>query len=130
MYQAAVWWPKASLTVTRYDRHGQPLMDVGQGAREIRIRMDNRSTEVLTAEGSRIKVDATAFVSTHMEPGDELWMGELNDWVGTDRGQNADTVVYQVVYYDATPDIKNRFVTRKVGLMKKAASRNPDASSS
>lgn len=125
LYQAAVLWPRTPLSSTTRgsDAYGQPTLDT---AVEIRVRWDDTKREVLDAQGNRVVVDATALVDRTIAVGSEMWLGPLSDWVGTAVGQDDDTEVMLVKTFNAVPDVRNRYVTREVGLMKKAATRNQD----
>lgn len=115
-------WPKDAIGDN--DGYGQPLLSRGV---EVRVRWDDTAADVLDAQGNRIKVDATALVDREMTVGSELWLGQLSDWIGTALGQDNETRVMVVKTYNAVPDVRNRYVARTVGLMKKSSTRNEQA---
>lgn len=117
-YQAAVLFP-----ATGVDRYGQPTMG---SPREIRVDYDDSKRDVLNSQGQRIAVDGVALVIEHIDIGSELWLGELSDWLGTGSGSAMTTPIDVLVVktYTETPDVKNRYKTREIGLMKKANTRN------
>ncbi len=119
-YQAAVYW---AMTANSSDGYGQPTLDAPE---EIRCRWDDTKRDVLDAQGMRVAVDATAYVDREITVGSELWLGQLDDWLGTGDGPGLDDPVDVMVVktYNATPDVRNRYVTRVIGMMKKANTRN------
>lgn len=126
-YQPAVWWPKGTTRATGIDGYGQPLLTTSI---PIRWRLDDSARQdVMDAESNRIRVDATAIVDVDMSVGDEVWPGAIEDWIGTSgtlSQTSEDDYVYVVKTFNKTPDIRNRYHTRKVGLMRKSHERNPN----
>lgn len=116
-YQAAVLWP-----VTGTDRYGQPTL--GDPV-EIRCRWDDTRRDILDAQGMRVAIDATIYVDMDIDIGSEIYKGQLDDWLGTALGQDDNTDVMVVKTFNGTPDLRQRYTTRKIGLMKKSATRNP-----
>ena len=116
LYQTAVLW-----SVSGIDRYGQPTMDTPV---EIHLRWDDSSHTSLDPQGNRVRVDATALVDQDIAVGSELWLGTLDDWVGTGTGQDDETIVMTVKTFNSTPDVRGRYYTREIGMLKKASSRS------
>lgn len=114
-YQGAVLWPKSG-----FDRHGQ--VTVGSPV-EMRVRWNDAKAERLDAQGNTVTVDATAIVDREVEIGGQMWLADdpsksaLDQWYGVgSAGQTQDEKVLTVITFDATPDSKNRYAQREVGL--------------
>lgn len=105
--QFAVLWPKDG-----YDGHGEPT--VGEPV-ELRVRWNNKQRLAYDAQGNPVAVDAVVIVDQEIEVGSSMWEGQLADWYGTGSAGD-DSGVMEVVTYNETPDIKNRFKRRTVGL--------------
>lgn len=117
-YQAAVLWRKAGM-----NRYGEPTLHPPE---EIRVDWDDTKREVLDSNGQRVAVDAAALVDRDIAVGSEMWLGELALWLGSGTGSGAALPVDVMVVktFNSTPDFRNRYKTREVGLMKKANTRN------
>ncbi len=117
-YQPAILFPYEGNS----DGYGQPLMGTPV---PLRVRWSDTQSDQLDPQGRRVRVDATVRVDREITIGSEMWLGEWNDWIGTALGQTDDTKVMVVKTYNAEPDVRNRYIDRVVGLMKKGATRNP-----
>ncbi len=111
-YQAAVLW-----LLTGYDSYGQPA--VGEPI-EVRVRWVDQRSEQLDPQGNTVTVDATVILPPDYESvvGSEMWLGSLDDWYATGSAGQPDDVL-QVKTYNKSSDMKNRFVRRVAGLMRK-----------
>lgn len=112
LYQIAVLWSKV-----RNDRHGAPV--VGAPV-EIPVRWNDKRRESTDKDSAVISVDATVVVERQIAVGSNMWLGELEDWLGTGSG-SGDAVtddVMQVISYNETLDIKGRCSRREVSLMR------------
>lgn len=116
LYETAVLWPNTGI-----DRYGQPTLGTPE---EIRVRWDDSEKRSLDPQGNRISVDATAIVDRDISVHSEMWLGKLDEWVGTGTGQDDETVVMTVKTFNRTPDVRGRYTARKVGMLKKASSRS------
>lgn len=119
LYQPAVLRARTAVSSTTrgVDAYSQPTLTTPV---EIRVRWDDTKRERIDPEGNRVVVDATALVDRDIEVGSEMWKGALSDWYGTGLGQDENTEIMVVKTFNATPDVRNRYVTREVGLMKKS----------
>jgi hypothetical protein len=108
------------------DAYGQPKVGAPL---EIRVRFNRSRREVRRPDGTSVTLDGEAWVDRLIGIDSMLWLSPptsqqpgqaLAYWTGT--GQTLlDDEKMQVTSYDEIPDIKVRFVFRKIGLMKKAA---------
>ena len=105
--QKAVLWAKAG--TDDYGQHtvGDPV--------EIDVRWNARRRETADPKGNPLVLDADAVVDRVIAVGSRMWLGELADWLGTGSGAD-DEEIMEVMTYSETPDVKNRFSTRTVGL--------------
>jgi uncharacterized delta-60 repeat protein len=107
--QKAVLW-----AASRHDEFGQPTVD---SPAEVDVRWNTNRRESLDAQGNVIALDADAVVDRRIAVGSIMWLGKLVDWYSTDVNNN-DSELMQVKTYSETPDLKNRFARRTVGLMR------------
>ena len=108
-HQKAVLWP-----ANGYDNNGRPTVG---SPKEIRVRWLTNQTRVQDAQGNTISIDGTAIVDLKIAVGSQMWLGELEDWLGVGSG-GTDNEMMEVKTYADTPDIKGRFTMRTVGLMR------------
>lgn len=110
-YQTAVLWP-----TTTPDAFGQ--LQVGSPI-EIRVRWNTKRSEAQGPNGGTITLDGQASVLQDIAIGSHMWLGTLEDFYGTGSGSaEEDTEVMRVATFNATPDIKNRYQQRTVGLQR------------
>ena len=115
-WDTAILWAFAG-----YDLQGQPKYadpvelnpDDGNGVRWL-----NKFSWVKDQHGNNIAVDATAVVCQDIDVHSKMWLGRLDDWIGTGSGDTMDQNLMVVVGFDATPDTSRRFFRRIVGLMR------------
>ncbi len=105
--QAAVWWPATGVNDNAEPTRGNPT--------QIECRWEIKRRQTVNAQGQPIALDATAIVVDDVQPGDFLWLGALDDWNSTGSVGDASEVM-EVLTYAETPDIKNRFVRKTLGL--------------
>ncbi len=110
----AVYWEKVG--VDRYNN-----VTVRDGV-DIKVRWVWTKGEALDPEGKRISIDATVILAQDVSVGDQLWLGDLEDWYGTGSGGD-DTEVMEIVSIERTEDLKGRNVYREVGLKRMASTR-------
>jgi hypothetical protein len=103
--QDAVFW-EVNLTENNYGREEL------KAAVAIKTRWETKNKEVLDSIGNTIGIESTVVVDREIPVGSILWKGKLIDIPATP------TDLRQVVTYNETPDIKNRYVRRIVGLVK------------
>lgn len=97
------------------DRYGHPV--VSPDPVELRVRWINRQQEVLDRQGNTMAVDGTVILGQAVVVGSILWLGSLDDLPGTGTAA-PDSGLVQVITYDETSDIKNRFVRREATFMR------------
>lgn len=110
-YQTALLWEKVDET-----EYNEPIV---RAPVEILVRWENRQAEALDKDGTTIVLDANVVVQQDIPIGSLMWEGSLNQWygVGTGSGSAGEaTQLYQVMTKRITPDIKNRYLRRTVGL--------------
>lgn len=109
-HQTALYFPWAGI-----DDYGQPI--VSASPTELRVRWSYRREEMADPQGNAITVDAVVVVDRRVTIGAEMWLGSLDDWLGTGSGSaGSDDEVMRVAAYNETPDIKGRKRRRVVGL--------------
>lgn len=74
-------------------------------------------------KGQKIALDGSLVATTQLVMNSLVWPGTLDDWYGTGSGTGSgsgdfDAEVMQIVTVTLVPDIKNREVSRKYGLMR------------
>lgn len=105
----AVYWEK-----TGVDRYNNPKLTEPV---EIRVRWVGTRSNMLDPNGERIVVDASAILAQDAKIGDQLWLGELEDWLGTgSAGDDTEVTIMEVVAFESTDDVKGRNTFREVGL--------------
>jgi hypothetical protein len=115
--QNAVVWPIAG-----YDDYGSIVVS---NPIQIPCRWDDVLRQVLSPQGETVTTDATVIVDREIPVGSLMWQGRLKDWsdaLGNNplRVSIVDMVksLREVKSYNASPDIKGRFYTRTVGLIR------------
>lgn len=97
--QKALWWQK-----TGVDNYGQPTVAPPV---EIMVRWENKRDESISNTGEPIGIDASVQLGQRVYPGDLMWLGALEDWVGTGSNDTGNEIM-QVDSYDEVPNIKAR----------------------
>lgn len=113
LYQEAVLWP-----LIGYNLYGEPV--VGDPV-QIPVRWENKRTMWTDPKGDSVILDATVFVAESVPVLSRMWLGSIEDWVGTafvGTGTAVDDEIMQVLSCDSIPDIKGRIVGRVLGLMR------------
>ena len=108
--QRAVLWPRKGT-----DLNGQPTVDVAL-RREIKVRWNAKSHEVLAADGSTIAADGLVVVKQDVAVGSILWLGALDDIPGTSYVPQSGLM--QVIRFNDTKDLKGRFTRRTLSVMR------------
>lgn len=108
--QRAVLWSFAG-----YNEFGDPTVNEPV---EIPCRWESGLREATDAQASPIAVTDEVHVAQVIEAGSILYLGELDDVVGTGTGLITADVLNVVVDYTEAPDIKGRKVQRSVMLQK------------
>lgn len=109
--EKAVLWPFAS-----FDQFGERTVGYPQ---EISVRWVPKQREILDKQGNSISLDAQAVVNEQVPIGSLMWLGELQDWMGSSTVSDGEAVpIMEVMSFDRTPDIKNRVSARTLGLMR------------
>lgn len=106
-YEAVVLW-----NFIGRGEDGEPVVDAPI---EIRCRWENIRKEMKDEKGNVVIVDAVVVVEREIKEGSQMWLGELDSWMGTGSSGD-DTQVMEVIARGNIPDIKNRFRRRVVGL--------------
>lgn len=115
-HQTALYFPFAGV-----DDYGQPI--VSSSPTELSVRWEFGRAETTDPQGNTVVVDAIVHVDRRITVGSEMWLGELEDWIGTGSGSaGSDDEVMRVVSYNETPDVKGRKFYREVGLQFKGDS--------
>lgn len=83
---------------------------------EVRLRWDDKSSEVIAPDGTVVKADATVITSRDVPIGSILWKGTLEDIPGTSFTPTSG-LMYSVSQ-DYKKDVKARATARTVGLMR------------
>lgn len=111
--QIAILWPCSGV-----DAYGKPQIDVNNPI-ELSVRWERSNEEILDPDGNTIKLDASVVVDRKIRVGSLMWLGELDDWVGTGSGSGQlDTELMEVVGYKNIPDLKGRTSWEEVGLIR------------
>lgn len=110
--QSAVLW-RATGT---YDRYGQPKLSA---AEDVDVRWIQRRTEVQDAQGNTVTLDATVISVEDIPVGSEMWLGRLEDFLGTGSG-GPETEIHVVRTGSDSPDVKGRIFRKRYGLTKKS----------
>ena len=103
-YEKAVLWP-----LSGQDNFGEVTLATRV---EVTVRWDDTQREALDAQGKTIKIDASVLVDRSIAVGSIMWKGELADL------PNPPTNLFQVIGYEETSAINNKFRHREVLLMK------------
>lgn len=114
--QTALYWPFAGI-----DDYGRPT--VSGTPQELTVRWEQGRQEATDPQGGTITVDAVAVVDRAVTIGAEMWLGSLDDWLGTGSGSaGSDDEVMRIAAYEEVPDVKGRATWRQVGLQRKGDS--------
>lgn len=106
-YQTALLFTRSG--IDEYGRH------TVSSPSEIKVRWDWNRRDVRRQDGTTITVEATALVGQVIAVGSQMWLGELDSWVGTGSSGD-DTDLMEVVGYREVHDIKGRIATRTIDL--------------
>jgi len=116
--QKAVYWEAIG-----FDEYGQYKR--ASFSNELSVRWVNKRRDAMDAKGNIIATDATVVVDRYIPVGSIFYEGALSELAGdvagtgtgTDFVPAADEVtLFEVMTYNETPDLKNRFIRRTVGL--------------
>ena len=116
-YQKAVLWPaltRRGRALT--DKNGVVRVDLSAPV-ELSVRWEWGYREILDANGNTVAVNATVVVDRDVVVGSRMWQGELEDWVGTGSGGDAEEVL-MVAVVDKAEDIKGIHTRRELGLVR------------
>jgi hypothetical protein len=108
-HQTAVLWASSGR-----DAYGDPTVATPT---ELSVRWQLKRGETIGPEGTVVALDGVVVVDRRVAIGSQMWLGTLEDWYGTGSAGD-DSEVYEVMTYNETPDIKDRYVRRTVGLKK------------
>lgn len=110
-HQTAVLWQATGRT----DRKGVPIL---QPPEEVVVRWESVRSESRGEEGDRRTLDATVITHRDIPVGSQMWLGTLDDYMGsTGTGSaGADDEMMEVISADKTPDIVGRSYQRSLGL--------------
>lgn len=97
------------------DAYGQ--FRVESSPSQIKVRWLDTYRIVLDAQGNEIALDAMAVVRQDIAVGSRMVHSTLAEYLGTGSGL-PDAAVFIVKTFNKTPDIKNRYYFREVGLMR------------
>jgi hypothetical protein len=106
--QTAVYWAATG----RSDPYGRPTVS---DPVEIEVRWVTRRMEAADVFGNKVALDAQVVAAQELALHSRLWLGELADWYGT-GSEGSDDEVYEVVMFNATPDLKARVTRYEAGL--------------
>ncbi len=113
-YQAAVLWE-----IQGYDRQGEPLR--GDPV-EIRVQWVTGRKQVTGANSQPIAIDAQVRVNQEIPTGSHMWLGALASFTEADENE-----IMEVLTYNETPDARNRYKDKTIGLaFFKTTLPNPD----
>lgn len=107
LVQTAVLWELSSK-----DNYNRPVVGVGE---DIPVRWLKNRGESKSSEGDAQSKTVTVIVCQSIPIGSLLWLGSLNDIVGTALPS---TNLYIVTDYSETPDLKGRNFRRSVQAMR------------
>lgn len=110
-YQTAVLWEATGA----FDDFAVPVVSAPV---EVQVRWKDGQSEALSPDGQTITLDGTAVVDRFIPIGSRMWLGTLNDWYYNPGSGGDDDQVRTVKTSSGVPDIKNRNVAYKVGLMR------------
>lgn len=108
--QKALLW-----LATGTDRFGQPTVTTTPV--EIKVRWNTNRAERLAPDGTTVTVDGTAVVDQIIPIDSLMWLGTLEEWLGTGSGLT-DTELCVVKTFRDTPDLKARASFKEAGLMR------------
>lgn len=118
LYQRAVLWTAQLNSVGggKVDKFGGVVVD---DAIEISVRWEWKRTNMLNQKRETITVDATIRVAQEVPVDSLIWLGSLNDLAGTGGPElQSPEGVCQVKAYNYVPDVRNRFVSRVIGVVR------------
>lgn len=107
-HQTAVLW-----RFLRFDRYGEPLVGAPE---EVTVRWNWVRRDAKDSKGNLIPVEADVVVNSDIPIYSRMWLGELDDLVGTGTGTSPDADWLYVATFEKTPDVKGRKVFRSVAL--------------
>lgn len=107
-YQKALLW--AATGVDNFDKYTVSSTPV-----EIDVRWDGSSSEMMDPKRNAVTVDASAVVDQEIPMGSQMWLGSLVDYAAA---AGPDLQIMEVKVTNYVPDLKDREVFRKVGLMR------------
>lgn len=108
-YQPALLWEKVG-----QDNHNNTLISPPI---EILTRWEKRHEEVTDPNGNTVALSAHVVVDRDVPEGSIMWEGSLEQWNAPGTGSSGtSTDLMEVVIKRTTPDIKNRYVRRTLGL--------------
>lgn len=99
---------------TGVDRFGK--FTVGP-AEEIDVRWVVTPSEKLDKDTNTKVISGKARVDVDVLEGSRIWQGTLADWLGTGSGGD-DNMLLEVTVFDKVPDLKARFSSRTVTVMR------------
>jgi hypothetical protein len=108
LYQPALLWPKSG-----YNSFGQPTVGAPE---EILVRWNKVRRDVRDSQGNTIAVEAEVVVDQVVVVGSHMWLGSEENWYVDGGSVGVQVDVMEVIRYNETPDLKNRFVRRTVSL--------------
>lgn len=101
-YQNIVYWEASDP-----DAYGKPTVN---SPIALKGRWEPRHSEILNAQGTRIAADVIVHVSRELKLGSIIRLGRLY------KLPTAPDNLYEVVFYEETPSLKNRYINRAVFL--------------
>lgn len=110
-YQTAVLWQATG----SFDNYAVPIVTPPV---EVQVRWKGGQSEAVGPDGQTITLDATAVVDRLIPIGSRMWLGTLRQWYSAPGSGGEDNQVSEVKTCSGTPDIKDRNVAYKVGLMR------------
>lgn len=116
--QKAVYWEAIG-----FDEYGQYKRQ--SFSIELSVRWKYGKADTVDANGNTVAVDAVVVVDRYIPVGSIFYDGSLDDLAGDVSGTGTGTdfvpaanevTLYEVLTYAETPDLKNRWIRRTVGL--------------
>lgn len=97
---------------TSYGPRGRPTFNA---AEELAVRWEEVRSFAIDNDGQRVGTDATVWVDREIPVGSEMWLGslDLNPTPATGK-------LFEVLSYDAAPDLKGRRYEYTVTLRRKS----------
>jgi hypothetical protein len=107
--QKAVYW-----ACTGHDGYGEPVL---AAPIELDVRWVARQTEMVSADGNVVGLDATAVVDRDIPIDSILWLGTLATFYGVGSAGSPSGLMV-VKAFNSALDIKARVSKRSVGMMR------------